>query len=433
MISVPTTSTRGPRRARDGSPAAQRQARSELSHPPNSFRAALSSTQPTLPSPGPTIALALANARYWTTVAPRVRAQLARWETAARTIPHPQLRAVALGKLREENMNAKTAATLATLAPRARRTTVAEAIVALQVLYDHLDALDERAVANGSRDEGELFAALTCAIEPIDAPVSTRGASGTGRRHNPRGSGNRPQAVTDRDYTVALADTVRESLAGLPRAAEVAPVLRQAAERCGRGQTLIHRAGILGTEPLRAWAQALEPGGPLRWQELLAGASASVLSLHALIAAAADERTTAKRAQAIDRAYLAIGALTMLDSVIDHEHDLIAGQRGFVHHYDGDRELLALRGAAVAREARARASVLPDGGHHVMTLAGVVAYYACAPGADPEIVAPIRRELEPAITPAIALMRAWRTRTRGGRTGAQTAPSDARAGSENRR
>lgn len=389
------------------------------SHAPDTVPGALSRT-PTRRAPRPTVALVLANARYWPTVAPPARAQLARWEKAAQAIDDPALRALALGKLRDESMNAKTAATLATLAPRARRTRVVEAIVALQVLYDHLDALDERAAANGSPDADDyLFDMLVCAVNGASA------APGSGPRLTASGSepsgpepgrgriGSEPhQPASDADgaYAASLAEAVSAALAGLPRASQVAPVAHSAAQRCARGQTLIHRAGALGSGPLREWAQTIEPDGPLRWQELLAGASASVLSLHALIAAAADERTTEEQALAIDRAYLAIGALTMLDSVIDHEHDLIAGQRGFVHHYDGDRKLLARRGAAVAREARARAMALPDGAHHAMTLAGVFAYYACAPGADPEIVAPIRRELEPEITPTMALMRAWRAR-----------------------
>jgi tetraprenyl-beta-curcumene synthase len=364
------------------------------------------------------ISLALANARYWPTVAPRVRVELARWEAAAHAIGDQGLRGVAMDKLAEEGMNVKTAATLATLAPRARRGRVVEAIVALQVLYDYLDALDERAVAEGRPDEEEHLCdilvdavRLDGAVRRVEDVFQPEDVVQPGEVVQPGGAAT--AALTkdqagDGGYGARLASVVRTGLAGLPRAREVGQVAREAAARCGRAQVLVHRASALGPGPLGAWARQLEPGGSLGWQELLAGASASVLSLHALIAAAADERTTTERALAIDRAYLAIGALTMLDSVIDHEQDLAAGQRSFVHHYDGDRELLARRGAAVAREARARARALPDGGHHAMTLAGIVAYYACMPGADPEIVAPIRRELEPEITPTIALMRVWR-------------------------
>jgi hypothetical protein len=59
-----------------------------------------------------------------------------------------------------------------------------------------------------------------------------------------------------------------------------------------------------------------------------------------------------------------------------------------------------------------------------MTLVGVVAYYASAPTADSEFALPvmrrIRRELEPLITPTLAVMQAWRTakRLRGGTSNA---------------
>ena len=49
----------------------------------------------------PALALAVANGRYWSSVAPLARAQLARWEDRARAIGDPALRALALEKLRE--------------------------------------------------------------------------------------------------------------------------------------------------------------------------------------------------------------------------------------------------------------------------------------------------------------------------------------------
>jgi hypothetical protein len=50
--------------------------------------------------------------------------------------------------------------------------------------------------------------------------------------------------------------------------------------------------------------------------------------------------------------------------------------------------------------------------HHVMTLAGVVAFYTSAPTAssgDAAVVARhVQRELRPLIAPTLAVMRAWR-------------------------
>ncbi len=110
------------------------------------------------------LTLAVANARYWTGVAPVARAQLARWERRARAIPDPALRATALAKLQTERFNAEAAATLATLAPRAQRARTAEAIVALQVAYDYLDGLTEQPAADPLRDGRRLSLAFTDAL-----------------------------------------------------------------------------------------------------------------------------------------------------------------------------------------------------------------------------------------------------------------------------
>src|SRR5580704_2983702 len=67
------------------------------------------------------LALVLANARYWTTVAPQARSELARWRARANQIEDRELRTLALGKLAEEGFAAEVAATLATLTPRRHR------------------------------------------------------------------------------------------------------------------------------------------------------------------------------------------------------------------------------------------------------------------------------------------------------------------------
>ena len=119
-------------------------------------------------------------------------------------------------------------------------------------------------------------------------------------------------------------------------------------------------------------------GTGLGWQEFLAGASASVLAIGALIAAAADPGTSRADAEELDALYLSIGALTMLDSVVDREQDIAAGQLSYMELYDGP-EAMASGLAQVARDAVARARRIPNGAHHIVTLVGVVAYYASAP------------------------------------------------------
>jgi tetraprenyl-beta-curcumene synthase len=322
------------------------------------------------------VALLLANARYWSTVAPLVRAQLARWEQRAEAIPDPAPRRLATCKLRQERFNSELAATLATLAPRAQRGLAVEAIVALQVAYDYLDVLGERSllpISPGRRD------VTRCGIED--------------------------------GYLCELTATVEDALARLPAARAVGATARRAAERCARAQALSHAASSSGDEELRQWARDEAEGTALGWPEWLAGAQASVLCLHALIAAAADPRATPRDAEQLDALYLSIGALTMLDSLVDRAEDAAAGERGYIRFYEGP-EQMALALSSAAREAARRTSATPHPGHHAMTLAGVVAYYASAPAAASASALPVVKrvcgELGALMVPTLALMRSWR-------------------------
>ncbi|HWX86769.1 MAG TPA: DUF2600 family protein [Solirubrobacteraceae bacterium] len=338
-----------------------------------------------------------ANARYWTTVAPVVRARLGHWERHAGKTPDPLLRALALSKLRRERFNVEAAATLATLVkPRWRRTAV-ETIVALQVMYDYLDILTEQPLPDPILDGHCLLEALTEAVTPSEAP------SGDYCHNHP--------GAPDGGYLQELVVTVRDGLAGLPASAELTEVLAQAAARCAQAQCYVHATPRLGNAELESWATGQVLGSGLWWPELLAGASASVLALHALIAAAADEGMTHQEAERLDDAYVLIGALTMLDSLVDFEHDVPAGQLNYIELYESP-ELMATRLASVTREAARKARALPHAAHHIMTLVGVVAYYLSAPKANDaqaiQVARAVREELRPLMTPVLAVMRAWR-------------------------
>ena len=107
----------------------------------------------------------------------------------------------------------------------------------------------------------------------------------------------------------------------------------------------------------------------MQWREFAAGAACSVLALHALIAAAADPRTTPAQAQQIETAYMFTGAMvTLLDGVVDWEHDFAAGELSYAGLYE-DHALLAQALALAAREASRHSSELRNGAHHLMTLA----------------------------------------------------------------
>jgi tetraprenyl-beta-curcumene synthase len=339
-------------------------------------------------------ALAVANARFWPTVAPVMWHELARWRREASAIADPNLRGLALEKLDDEAFNAEVAATLATLAPATRRGPTVKAIVALEVLFDYLDGRTEQA-SDDPRADGER------AFAPFIAAVSGRASQ---RREAERGS--------EAEYVWALSDCVAECAGGLPAFAAVRELATGAAERCARAQTRLHAAATLGDRQLRRWAEGASIGSGLEWQEYAGGCASSVLAAHALIAAAAQESISRQQAAAIDRAYLAIGALvTTLDSLIDEPQDAARGEPGFLRLFD-DREHMRTRVTALTRLALARARDAPNGAHHAMTLAGVAAYYTSHPGSRSQrarpVAAAVRRELAPTIWPTLAVMRVWR-------------------------
>jgi hypothetical protein len=343
-------------------------------------------------------ALVSANARYWTTVAPKVRRQLAGWRARAMRIEEPELRRIALGSLRKEGFTAEVAATLATLTPRRRRATALRAIVALEVMYDYLDALTELLAPDPLANGRRLFKAFTDALDP-EAELEE-----DYYRHHPSGD--------DGGYLHELGETVREALLALPAAEVLAGAMARAAARCVEAEVLTHFATLTGSSQAQEWAKRTANGSGMEWREYLAGAASSVLTVHALIALAGDERTTPEQAEPIDEVYFALGVLsTMLDSVVDYEQDSADGTLAYISHYD-DRAELGARLATVAKEAARRAHDAPASAHHLMTLAGVAAYYASAPSARGELALPVttrvERALRPLMTPTLALMRGWR-------------------------
>lgn len=347
------------------------------------------------------MALALANVRFWPKVAPLALGQLRRWERRANTIEDPVLRALALEKLKEERFNSEVATTLATLVSKKHRKAVVEAIVAYEVMYDYLDGLTEQPTSDPLRDGRQLYRAFINAIDPCTPPAdgyySTR-------------------SDDDGGYLTELVAVVSEALARLPANGAIRLAAGRAATRCAEAQIRAHAVPTLGTAQLEDWAMSEAGGIPLGWQQYLAGAASSVLAVHALIAAAADKRTTPAEAEEIDMTYLSICYLsTMLDSLIDYQRDTAAGQSGYIRYYP-DHDLLAKDLTDAARRAIEHATPLRDGAHHAMTLVGVAAYYLSAPTASSDFAAPatyqVRRELKPLITPTLGVMRGWRAAKR---------------------
>jgi tetraprenyl-beta-curcumene synthase len=343
-------------------------------------------------------AMARANARFWPTVLPQVHRGLRFWEGVARQIPDARLREIALAKLEEERFNTEVAATLATLAPRRQRAAAVGAIVPLQVMYDYLDGVSEDPADDPLANGRQLFRAFEVALTPGG--------------HEPVDYYAHAASRDDDGYLDALVAACRQAFSMLPMAAGVAPVACAAAIRCGESQTRTHAIDALGVEQLSVWAAEQAAGTDLTWWEYTAGGTASILCVHALIAAAADPGITVAEAERLDRAYLYISAIsTLLDSVVDYQRDLDDGGHSFIAYY-GDEGRAGAGVEKVIARAAAAAGGLRDGAHHQMTAAGVAAYYLSAPTAKsppgPAIKRRAVKELGPLLTAALGVFRLWR-------------------------
>jgi tetraprenyl-beta-curcumene synthase len=300
-------------------------------------------------------------ATYLASVVPAVRRELRGWRHEADAIAGAVPREHALTALTEKHLNPEAVAVFAILAPGRRRRVAIRAIVALQVAIDYLDRLEEHA------SEG------------------------------------------DADYLRRLFDAYRESAATLPSHDAVIPLIERAVVRCGEGQHQTHAAERGDRAGLEAWARAQEAPPDYHWWEVAAGASSSVAA-HALIAAAADPRTTAGEAEAIDAAYFpSIGALTVfLDDLTDRDEDAVTGAHNYLAYYSDSAEA-ADRLALVVHRSEAAIGALRHPARHAAILAGVVGFYLSATEASTPYARPVRDRLlataGPAVRPIVAVMR----------------------------
>lgn len=335
-------------------------------------------------------AFAIANVRYWLTVAGETRRQLRHWEGRANAIAEPRLREIAIEKLHEEGFNAEVAAVMATLAPRRRRRQAVRAIVALELLFDCLDGMTELPHADPLKEGQWLFGTFTGAIDP-----------------------EQRLAVTLDPYLLELARAVSDVLVRLPASEAVAGVARRCAVRSAQAQIRMHASAALGTSQLEDWARSEAPDGALGWREFAAAAASSVLTLHVLIAAACDPRTTSQEAELIEKAYLPFSAVvTLLDGVVDQTVDATAKTSGYIALYEGPTPVAEALTRS-ARQATTEFSALQHRGYHLTMLACAVAYWTTTPGAREEpaaaTLAGLRGDMRLLLPGPLLLMRVWRS------------------------
>jgi tetraprenyl-beta-curcumene synthase len=315
---------------------------------------------------------------YWPSIYPQVRYELSQWEHYAQRIPDPVLRAHALYKLTAERLNPEAAAFFAVLAPRQERRLVVRLIVAYQLLYDYLDAVNELPGCTHVRNGLQLHEALLDAVSP-DRPLSDY------YLHNSNGQ--------DGGYIAVLVDVCRRIVRSLPSAARIAPMLKRAARRCGEAQSLNHAVTTEGEHGLIDWSLEQSPGSGYLWWELAAG-GISCLGIHALFALAAEPQGTSQEAALVDEAYFppicAISAL--LDSLADHHSDAGTTNHSFTVRYR-DSSHAAERFVSIAKDAAVHIDRLSHRRRHFTILCGIVAFYLSSSSVREGFPAPVAENL----------------------------------------
>jgi tetraprenyl-beta-curcumene synthase len=280
------------------------------------------------------------------------------WRGLARSIPDVSLRDDALGSLARKRTHADGAA-LFSILPRRRSSALLRVLVAYETALDYLDNVNEHHLDGGNGRQ--LHLALLDALDP------QRGLSDYYRHHVWR---------DDRGYLRALVATCRAGCRQLPGYPGVRRTLcRETA-----------RALVLGInhecEPqrreceLRRWA-ARECAGhdAASWFELSGAASAS-LTVHALLALAAEENSRESQIDAVLRAYFPwiAATSTMLDSFVDQDEDRIRGGHSYVAHYPS-RDAATVRIGELVERSLHGARSLDRGHRHAVIAACMVAMY----------------------------------------------------------
>ena len=168
----------------------------------------------------------------------------------------------------------------------------------------------------------------------------------------------------------------RESCRKLPSY----PLIRdRALAEARRAQVLAinhHPDPIRRDDALRRWVAEQYPAErKLRWWEL-SGAASAPLTIHALLALAAQPGCTDND---LDRTYAAYfpwlsAATTMLDSYVDQGEDAENGDHSYVAHYpDADSALSGIQ--ELLRRSLAEARSLPNGHKHAVIAATMIAMY----------------------------------------------------------
>jgi tetraprenyl-beta-curcumene synthase len=280
---------------------------------------------------------------------PAVGAELARWRAHARRIPDATLREDALRAVAGARPLVDGAA-LFWILPDRRRPELLRLLVALQTLLSFLDVTLER------DDDGEHSVDLVLDALDLDRPP-------------PIEQGH------DGGYLRALAQACRVGCATLPRYREAHGLLLREIRRARSFEIEHDRDG--GRRSARMRELALrdfdDVRGATAWE--LTGGASSLLTVMAVLALAADERTTPQELRGAADAYVWVAtAAALLDSYVDQFDDAISGAHNWLGYYPS-RDAAVQRAATLTDRAVREVAALHHGRRHLVIVASMVAMF----------------------------------------------------------
>jgi tetraprenyl-beta-curcumene synthase len=291
---------------------------------------------------------------------PAVAREARAWRRRARVVRDPPIRQAALGSLARKRGHTDGAA-LFWMIPNARSADLLRLLVAYEIAWDFLDSVNERGAGAGQANGRQLHLAL---IEALDADLRVSDYY----RHSPwRGDGG---------YLRALVDSCRACCDALPSYERVRARVHLEATRA---QVL---AINHDTDPgrrdvgLREWAAREFPAAPgVSWFELTGAASAS-LTVHVLLALAAEENASEAEIVRAQRAYFPwiSAATTMLDSFVDQLEDATNGDHSYVAHYTSPEQATE-RIRVLLRHSLEQARALRHPERHTLIVTCMAAMY----------------------------------------------------------
>jgi tetraprenyl-beta-curcumene synthase len=291
---------------------------------------------------------------------PAISREIRRWRLRALAIPDAPIREDALASIEHKRGHTDGAA-LFWILPRRRNLELLRLLVAYEMIWDFLDGVNERGAGRGPENGLQMHLALVEALDP-HASISDY------YQHHPWRE--------DGGYLRSLVEACRRGCSALPSYPRVQALV---ARETMRAQVLALNHDLnpaCRDASLKRWAEReFEDRHDACWFELSGAASAS-LTVHVLLALAAEPACTEHEVEGACAAYFPWLSLatTMLDSFVDQVEDEANGDHSYIAHYESPA-VATRRVCEIVERAARESRRLHNGCRHAVIAACMVAMY----------------------------------------------------------